>query len=198
MLYLAIALIFGLPLLMVLFGIGLYNRLVALRNRHQNAFSQIDVQLKRRYELIPNLVEVAPGYLRHERETLEAVIQARNSAFQAHKALGEGGAGAGAMQRLAAAEGALGGSLGRLLAVAEGYPDLKGNQNMQALMEELSSTENRIAAARQAYNDAVMVFNTQRESFPSSTIAGMFRFEAAALFELEEQAMRQAPKVSFG
>jgi LemA protein len=196
--YLAIALFFGLPVLLALFGVGLYNRLVALRNRHQNAFSQIDVQLKRRYELIPNLVEVARGYLRHERETLEAVIQARNSAFQAHKALGEGGDAGGAMQRLAAAEGVLGGSLGRLLAVAEGYPDLKGNQNMQALMEELSSTENRIAAARQAYNDAVMVFNTQRESFPASAIAGMFRFEPASLFELEDQVMRQAPKVSFG
>lgn len=196
MFYAIIAVVFGLPILCILLGIGSYNRLVSLKNRHQNAFSQVDVQLRRRYELIPNLVEVARGYLRHERETLEAVIQARNQAFQAHKAVGAGEA--NAMQRLSAAEGALGGVLGRMLAVAESYPDLKGNQNMQALMEELSSTENRVAAARQGYNDAVMSYNTQRESFPSSVVAGMFNFGAAPLFELEDVSMRQAPKVSFG
>jgi LemA protein len=196
MFYAIIAFVLGFPILCILLGIGAYNRLVSLKNRHQNAFSQVDVQLRRRYELIPNLVEVARGYLRHERETLEAVIQARNQAFQAHKALGAGEA--NAMQRLSAAEGALGGVLGRMLAVAESYPDLKGNQNMQALMEELSSTENRVAAARQGYNDAVMTYNTQRESFPSSVVAGMFNFGAAPLFELEDVSMRQAPKVSFG
>jgi LemA protein len=196
MFYAIIAVVLGLPILCLLFGVGAYNRLVSLKNRHQNAFSQVDVQLRRRYELIPNLVEVARGYLRHERETLEAVIQARNQAFQAAKAVGAGEP--NAMQRLSAAEGALGGVLGRMLAVAESYPDLKGNQNMQALMEELSSTENRVAAARQGYNDAVMTYNTQRESFPSSVVAGMFRFEPAALFELENEAMREVPKVSFG
>jgi LemA protein len=177
--------------------VGMYNGLVTLRNRYKNAFSQIDVQLKRRYDLIPNLVEVAKGYIKHERETLEAVIAARNAAYSAgQKAAGSPGD-ATAMAALGGAEGTLTGALGRLFAVAEAYPDLKANQNMLALQEELSATENKIAFARQAYNDSVMVYNTKREVFPSSIIAGMFNFQEASLFEIEQSAEREAPKVSF-
>ncbi|MBM4370715.1 MAG: LemA family protein [Deltaproteobacteria bacterium] len=177
---------------------SMYNRLVTLRNRFKNAFAQIDVQLKRRYDLIPNLVETAKGYLKHERETLEAVINARNTAVDAsQKAAGNPGDPA-AMQGLMAAEGALSGTLGRLFALAEAYPDLKANQNMMAIQEELTSTENRIAFARQAFNDAVTAYNTGREVFPSNVIAGMFNFGPAELLQATESPEeRKAPKVQF-
>jgi LemA protein len=177
--------------------ISLYNRLVGARNGYKNAFAQIDVQLKRRYDLIPNLVETAKGYIKHERETLEAVIKARNSAVSAVQAAAANPGDASAMRGLAGAEGALTGALGRLFAVAEAYPDLKANQNMMQLSEELTSTENKVAFARQAYNDSVMGYNNQREMFPGSVIAGMFNFQPAQLLELDEPAARQAPKVSF-
>src|SRR5881396_1846622 len=161
---------------LVLFAIAVYNRLVVLRNRFKNAFAQIDVQLRRRYDLIPNLVESVKGYLQHERQTLDAVVQARGSAVSAaQRALAAPGDPA-AMQGLAQAEGALGGALGRLMAVFEQYPDLKANQNVLGLQEELSSTENKIAFSRQAYNDSVMEYNTKRESFPDNLFAGMFGF----------------------
>ncbi len=184
-------------LLLVMVVIGMYNSLVTLRNRYKNAFSQIDVQLKRRYDLIPNLVEVAKGYIEHERETLEAVTQARNMASAAGQKAAASPGDAAAMTALGGAEGQLTGALGRLFAVVESYPDLKANQNMLALQEELSSTENKISFARQSYNDAVMSYNTQREVFPSSVIAGMFNFQEAHLFEIEQAAEREAPKVSF-
>jgi LemA protein len=181
----------------VLWIVSLYNRLVGSRNGYKNAFAQIDVQLKRRYDLIPNLVETAKGYIKHERETLEAVIRARNSAVTAVQAAAANPGDATAMRGLAGAEGQLTASLGRLFAVAEAYPDLKANQNMMQLSEELTSTENKVAFARQAYNDAVMGYNNQREMFPGSVIAGMFSFQPAQLLELDEPAARQAPKVSF-
>jgi len=184
-------------LLLVVVVIGMYNRLVALRNRYKNAFSQIDVQLKRRCDLIPNLVEVAKGYIKHERETLEAVTNARNAAYAAGQQAAKNPGDAAAMTALSGAEGQLAGALGRLFAVAEAYPDLKANQNMLALQEELSATENKIAFARQAYNDSVMTYNTQREVFPSSLIASTFNFQEAHLFEVEQPAEREAPKVSF-
>ena len=177
--------------------VGMYNRLITLRNRYKNAFSQIDVQLKRRYDLIPNLVEVAKGYIKHERETLEAVIQARNAAYSAGQQAANNPGGREAMTALGGAENQLTGALGRLFAVAEAYPDLKANQNMMALQEELSSTENKVAFARQAYNDSVMSYNTQREVFPTVIIASMFNFQEAHLFEIEQAAERTAPKVSF-
>ncbi|MCP5521194.1 MAG: LemA family protein [Verrucomicrobiales bacterium] len=184
-------------LLAGLYGVGAYNKLVGLRNRFKNAFAQIDVQLKRRYDLIPNLVETAKGYIKHERETLEAVIQARNAAVSANtKAAGNPGD-PGAMGQLMGAEAALGGALGRLFALAEAYPDLKANQTMASLMEELTSTENKVSFARQAYNDSVMSYNTARESFPSNIIAGMFNFNAAELFEITDEKEKQAPKVKF-
>ena len=184
-------------LVLAMVVIGMYNGLVTLRNRYKNAFSQIDVQLKRRYDLIPNLVEVAKGYIKHERETLEAVTQARNLAASAGQRAAAAPGDRDAMTALGGAEGQLTGALGRLFAVAEAYPDLKANQNMLALQEELSSTENRISFARQAYNDAVMVYNTRREVFPTSIIAGMFNFQEAHLFEVEQAAEREAPKVLF-
>jgi LemA protein len=181
----------------VMIVVGMYNGLVTLRNRYKNAFSQIDVQLKRRYDLIPNLVEVAKGYIKHERETLEAVVTARNAAYSAGQQAAKNPGDPAAMTALGGAEGQLSGALGRLFAVAEAYPDLKANQNMLALQEELSATENKIAFARQAYNDSVMVYNTKREVFPTSIIAGMFNFQEAHLFEVEQPAEREAPKVSF-
>ncbi|MCL2118461.1 MAG: LemA family protein [Planctomycetaceae bacterium] len=178
-------------------GISIYNGLVTLRNRFKNAFAQIDVQLKRRYDLIPNLVETAKGYMQHERETLEAVIAARNNAVSAQQRAAADPASAGAIGALSGAETALTGTLGRLFAVMEAYPDLKANQNMLALQEELTSTENRIAFARQAYNDGVTTYNTARETFPSNIIAGMFAFKEAALFEVTNETEKAAVKVSF-
>jgi LemA protein len=183
--------------LLAIWIVGMYNGLVALRNRFKNAYSQIDVQLKRRYDLIPNLVEVAKGYIKHERETLEAVIKARNAAYAAGQQAASNPGERTAMTALGGAEGQLTGALGRLFAVAEAYPDLKANQNMMALQEELSSTENKVAFARQAYNDSVMVYNTQREVFPTVIIASMFNFQEAHLFEVEQAQEREAPKVSF-
>jgi LemA protein len=182
---------------LVVFVISAYNKLVALRNRYKNAFSQIDVQLKRRYDLIPNLVETAKGYLQHERGTLEAVIAARNAASAASARAAQNPGDAGAMKQLAGAEGALTGMLTKFFALAEAYPDLKANQTMSRLMEELTSTENKVAFARQAYNDSVMTYNTTRESFPTNFIAGPFNFAPAELFEIDVPAQREAPKVSF-
>jgi LemA protein len=194
---LLLAIVIGIPLLIVLAVVGVYNRLVALRNRFKNAFAQIDVQLKRRYDLIPNLVETAKGYLKHERETLEAVIAARNQAAAAVKLASQNPADAGAVKGLATAETALTGALGRLFAIAEAYPDLKANQNMMQLSEELTSTENKVAFARQAYNDSVMQYNTARETFPAVMVAGMFGFQPAQLFEIQTAAEREAPQVKF-
>ncbi len=177
--------------------IGMYNGLVTLRNRFRNAFAQIDVQLKRRYDLIPNLVETAKGYLKHERETLEAVVKARNQAVSAEKTAGENPGQADAMRSLGNAEGALQGALSRLMVVVERYPDLKADKNMMMLQEEITSTENKVAFARQAYNDVVMKYNTKREVFPTNLFAGLFGFGAAQLFEVTEPAEREAPKVKF-
>ncbi len=183
---------------LIVWAISIYNGLVALRNRFKNAFAQIDVQLKRRYDLIPNLVETAKGYIKHERETLEAVIKARNVAVGAAQAAGASPGNPGAMQALGQAEGALTGVLGRMFALAESYPDLKANQNMLALQEELSSTENKVSFARQAFNDSVMEYNTKRESFPSNVFAGAFGFTAAELLQSTESAEeRKAPQVKF-
>lgn len=183
--------------LVALYAIGAYNSLVTLRNRFKNAFAQIDVQLKRRYDLIPNLVETAKGYIKHERETLEAVIAARNSAYSAGSAAASNPGDPNAMKTLNGAESGLTGALGRLFAVAEAYPDLKANQNMMQLTEELTSTENKISFARQAYNDSVMGYNTKRETFPTNIIAGMFNFAPAELFQIENPGEKEAPKVSF-
>jgi LemA protein len=181
----------------VLWAIGTFNGLISRRNETKNAWSQIDVQLKRRYELIPNLVETVKGYMKHERETLEAVIKARNSAMSGLKAAAANPGDAAAMATLAGAEGALGATLGRMFALAEAYPDLKANQNMLSLQEELKSTENRVGFARQAYNDAVMRLNNAIEMFPASIIAGMGNFKQAVFFEVEAAEERKAVKVSF-
>ncbi len=183
--------------LVVLFFISIYNKLVGLRNQYKNAFAQIDVQLKRRYDLIPNLVETAKGYIKHERETLEAVVQARNQAQSAAKSAAANPGDPASMKSLMGAEGALTGAMGRLFAVMEAYPDLKANQNMLSLMEELTSTENKVAFSRQAYNDSVMTYNTAREVFPNVIVANLCAFTAAQLFEVENVAERQAVKVSF-
>ena len=183
--------------LIVLFIVSIFNKLVTLRNRFKNAFSQIDVQLKRRYDLIPNLIETAKGYLQHERGTLEAVITARNQAVTANKAAAANPGDAAAMKGLIGAEAGLAGALGKFFALAEAYPNLKANENMMQLSEELTSTENKISFARQAYNDAVMFYNTARETFPNLLVAGPFGFGAAQLFEIESAQERQAPKVSF-
>ena len=180
------------------YAILTYNGLVSMRNRIENAWAQIDVQLKRRYDLIPNLVESVKGYLQHERQTLEAVTKARGAAVSAAQRAAAAPGDAAAMQGLAQAEGVLGGALGRLLAVFEAYPDLKANQNVLGLQEELTSTENRVAFARQAYNDSVMEYNTRRESFPDNLLAGAFGFSAAELLQATESAgERRVPKVSF-
>ena len=180
-----------------LWVMGIYNSLVALRNRFKNAFAQIDVQLKRRYDLIPNLVEVAKGYLKHERETLEAVIKARNIALAASQTAAANPADANAMRGLVGAEAGLAGALSRLMVVAEQYPTLKADANMRQLTEEMTSTENKIAFARQAYNDSVMTYNTTRETFPNVIFAGAFGFQSAELFKIEDPTERNAPKVQF-
>ncbi len=180
-----------------LFFLTRYNRLVALRERYRNAFAQIDVQLKRRYDLIPNLVEVAKGYMKHEQETLEAVIQARNQASQAEEAAAAQPGDPEAMKGLLGAEQALTGAMGRFFALSEAYPDLKANQNMMKLQEELSSTENRVAFARQSYNDSVMQYNTLRQTVPTNVVANAFNFGPAELFEVESPAERETPRVSF-
>ena len=183
---------------LVVWAVSIFNRLVALRNRFKNAFSQIDVQLKRRYDLIPNLVESVKGYMQHERGTLDAVVKARGNSVSAAQTAAARPGDPAAMQGLAQAEGALGGALGRLLAVFEQYPDLKANQNVLGLQEELSSTENKVAFARQAYNDSVMEYNTRRESFPDSIFAGMFGFTPAELLQATESSEeRKAPQVRF-
>ncbi|HZM78162.1 MAG TPA: LemA family protein [Candidatus Limnocylindrales bacterium] len=186
-----------LVIVVAIFAMSAYNGLVRARNGYKNAFAQIDVQLKRRHDLIPNLVETAKAYLKHERETLEAVTAARTGAISAQAAAAANPGDPAAMQNLGGAENVLTQALGRLFAVAEAYPDLKANQNMMQLSEELTSTENRVAFARQAYNDSVMAYNNKREVFPSSVIAGMFNFAPAALLEIEEPGQREAPKVQF-
>ena len=185
----------GIAVLLAFYGIGQYNGLVKLRNRFRNAFAQIDVQLKRRHDLIPNLVETAKAYLSHERDTLEAVIKARNAAEAAREGLSPDNA--AGMEKLMAAEGGLGSVMGRLFALSESYPDLKANENMKQLSEELASTENKVAYARQGYNDSVMVYNTKREVFPSNIIAGMFNFNAGVLFEVTDESEREVVKVDF-
>jgi LemA protein len=193
----ALLVLVGLGLILLFWVVGIYNKLVTLKNRFKNAFAQIDVQLKRRYDLIPNLVETAKGYLAHERQTLEAVIAARNQAVSAEKRVAGDPASVDAMRGLASAEGALAGAMTRFFALAEAYPDLKANQNMKQLSEELTSTENKVAFARQGYNDAVMQYNTARETFPAVLFAGVFGFNEASLFELEDVTQREAPKVKF-
>ncbi len=188
----------GVLVLFAMFAIGVYNGLVGGRNHYKNAFAQIDVQLRRRYDLIPNLVETAKGYLKHEAGTLEAVVKARNAALAASQAAAQNPGNASAMNNLSAAEGALTMGLGRLMVLQESYPDLKGDAHMRELAEELTATENKIAFARQAYNDAVTSFNTKRETFPAVAVAGMLGFEPAALLTvIENEAQREVPKVSF-
>ena len=194
--WIAIAIIAVIVILLI-WIIGMYNGLVGLRNRYKNAYAQIDVQLKRRYDLIPNLVETAKGYMKHERETLDAVISARGAAANAGQQAAANPGDPDSMKALMAAEAGLGGALGRLFALQENYPDLKANQNMLALQEELTSTENKISFARQSYNDMVMAYNNKREMFPSSIIAGMFNFGPATLFEVSEPEEREAVKVEF-
>ncbi len=189
--------VLGVIALFLLYVMALYNRLVSLRNRFKNAFAQIDVQLTRRYDLIPNLVESAKAYIKHERETLESVIHARNQASSAMQAAAQNPANAQAIQGLMGAESGLTGALGRLFAVMESYPDLKANQTVSQLMEELTSTENKVSFARQSFNDSVMTYNTAREVFPAVLIAGMFGFTPAQLFEIQSQDQREAPRVKF-
>ena len=181
----------------VFWAISIYNRLINERNRVRNAFAQIDVQLTRRYDLIPNLVEAVKGYMKHERETLEAVINARNAASSSLEAAKADPANAEAIKKLGASEGAVGAALGRLFALSEAYPDLKANQNMMQFQEELASTENKVAFARQAFNDSVLGYNNTTENFPNNVIAGMFRFELASFLEIESEEKRDVPEVSF-
>ncbi|MDZ7767633.1 MAG: LemA family protein [Woeseiaceae bacterium] len=181
----------------VVYAIGIYNNLVNSRNRVKNGFAQIDVQLTRRHDLIPNLVEAVKGYMKHERETLNEVINARNTAVSNLEAAKADPANAEAVQKLGASEGALGSALGRLFALAEAYPDLKANQNMMQFQEELSSTENKVSFARQAFNDSVMAYNNAVENFPNSIVAGMFNFEPASFLEIESEEKRDVPKVAF-
>jgi LemA protein len=187
----------GIILLLVVFVVAIYNRLVTARNRYKNAFAQIDVQLTRRYDLIPNLVEVAERYMSHEKDTLEAVVKARNQALGSLREVAADPGNAEAMQRLSSSEQGLAGVLGRLFALSENYPDLKANQNMMQLSEELVSTENRVAFARQAFNDAVLDYNNTREVFPNNLIAGNFGFRPAALLEIEAPEKREAVRVAF-
>jgi len=196
-LLIALVVLVLIAVIIVAFVVGIYNKLVTMRNRHKNAYAQIDVQLKRRYDLIPNLVETAKGYMAHERNTLEAVIAARNVAYAASKSAASNPGDATAMKSLVSAESGLGGALSRLMVVSEQYPDLKANQNMMQLTEELTSTENKISFARQAYNDSVMVYNTDREVFPSNLIANTFNFTPAELFVVDKPEQKDAPKVSF-
>ena len=192
-----VAVLVGLALIVLSMGVGIYNKLVTQRNRYKNAFAQIDVQLKRRYDLIPNLVEIAKGYIKHERETLEAVTKARNIAYVASQTAASNPGDAASVKNLSAAESGLGSALSRLMVVSEQYPDLKANQNMLQLTEELTSTENKISFARQAYNDSVMTYNTDREVFPANILAGMFNFAPAELFVIDKPEQKDAPKVSF-
>ncbi|SDD62895.1 LemA family protein [Aquimonas voraii] len=198
-LFLFVLTVFGVGIALVLWAVGIYNGLVTRRNAYRNAFAQIDVQLTRRHDLIPNLVETVKAYMQHERDTLEAVIRARNSAIGGLNAAKGNPGDPAAMQQLAQAEGALGGALGRLFALSEAYPELKSSANMAQLTEELSSTENRVAFARQAFNDAVMSYNNQREVFPANLLAGTFNFQQAALLGIgeEEAHKREVPKVQF-
>ena len=179
------------------YSISVFNRLVAGRNAYKNAFAQIDVQLTRRHDLIPNLVEIAKGYMSHEKETLEAVINARNSAVSGLSNAKADPSNPEAMQQLSKAEQGLSGALGRLFALSESYPDLKANENMMQLSEELTTTENKVSFARQAFNDAVMMYNNMREQFPGNIIAGWFAFNSAELLEIEDESMRAAPQVKF-
>ena len=181
----------------IAYGIAIYNNLVNSRNRVKNAFAQIDVQLTRRYDLIPNLVEAVKGYMKHERETLEAVIKARNAAVSSLDAAKADPANAEAIKKLGAAEGLLGGALGRLFALSEAYPDLKANQNMMQFQEELASTENKVAFARQAFNDSVLAYNNSVQNFPNNIIAGMFRFEDASFLDIDTEQKREVPEVAF-
>ena len=194
---LVLTLLVGFVLLVVIILVNMYNGLVGLRNRVKNAYAQIDVQLKRRYDLIPNLVETAKGYMKHEKETLEAVINARNQAVSAASVASKDPTASGAIADLAGADGALTGALGKLMVVMEAYPDLKASANMLQVQEELTSTENRVAFSRQAYNDSVLTYNNKREMFPSNIVAGLFGFKFAQSWELDEEAARDAPKVSF-
>ena len=194
----ALLVIVAIAIVLIAWIVGLYNGLVVLKNRFKNAFAQIDVQLRRRYDLIPNLVETAKGYMAHERETLTAVIEARNQAAGAAKALAAAPGDPAAVKAFSAAESGLAGVLSRLMVVVERYPDLKANEQMARVSEELTSTENRIAFARQAYNDSVTEYNTKRELFPTSLVAGMFNFAPAALLEAtSSEAQREAPQVKF-
>ena len=190
-------LILAVVLIAVVAAIGIYNSLVTLRQRYKNAFAQIDVQLKRRYDLIPNLVETAKGYMKHERETLEAVIQARNQALTASQQAGGNVGSPEAMQSLNRAEGALTGAMRQMMLVVERYPELKADRNMALLQEEITATENKVAFSRQAYNDAVTAYNTKREIFPATLFAALFGFQPATLFETTQPAEREAPRVQF-
>jgi LemA protein len=194
---LVLAILVGIVVVIAAVAVGIYNRLVALRNDYKNQFAQIDVQLKRRHDLIPNLVETAKGYMAHERGTLDEVVAARNGAVAARQQVATEPADPNAVQKVAAAEGVLTQSLGRLFAVAEAYPDLKANQTMLQLQSQLTETENQISLARQAYNESVRNYNTQREIFPNSVLAGMFNFAPASLYEIVDPGDREVPKVSF-
>ncbi len=193
----SILVLLGIAAAVVFYGIALYNKLVTLRNRMKNSFAQIDVQLTRRHDLIPNLIETVKGYIKHERETLEAVIQARNAAVTGLKNAAADPTDPDAIKKLGSAEGALSGALGRLFALAEAYPDLKANQNMMHFQEELATTENKVAFSRQAFNDSVMTYNTACESFPNSIVAGMFNFKTGEFLEIEAPEKREVPKVAF-
>ena len=195
--WISTAITWGIPALIALYGISIYNKLVSLKNRFKNAFSQIDVQLQYRHDLIPNMVETAKGYLKHERETLEAVVQARNHAQAAQQKAAADPGNASAIKQLGIAEGALNGALANFFALQESYPDLKANQTMMELMETLQTTENKVAFARQAFNDSVMTFQTYKESFPNNILASIFGFKDAELFEIEDPQAKAAPKVSF-